>query len=137
MNTGVICTKVKIRFYLCPLSGTFSTKISAKDKKNLGKYSKVNGAPNIFNLPFRTEFTKLYYHSSLLAEFLIGKVLVKDRDSRNLMLVNANPVFFCNACKTPFCGACEHVIDLKYIYFLLIQIQAALFCTKIHLGLLV
>jgi hypothetical protein len=34
---------------------------------------------------------------SLLAEFFIGKVLVKERDSRVLTLVNLNPGF-----QTPF-----------------------------------
>jgi hypothetical protein len=36
-------------------------------------------------------FTKLYYYNSLLAEFFIGRVLVKVRDGRFLTLVNLNP----------------------------------------------
>jgi hypothetical protein len=47
---------------------------------------------NLYSLKSRVEIRQaLLSQFSLKAEFLIGKVLVKDRDSRVFKLVNLNP----------------------------------------------
>jgi hypothetical protein len=57
-----------------------------------GKNGPVNKLTNLFHQNARAEIHQaLQTQFSLLAEFLIGKVLVKDRDSRVLELVNLNP----------------------------------------------